>query len=385
MWVTWEGSWTPSETRQDRPNASETLTIIGYEPFIPGRAPGGKIFMYWTARCTTDPWLQGGQCSRFGAYVPDDLREAFPGIDAQSFPRTANLMSLALQQQLVTQYQQLNPKLSMSAGNRQNLQAIIIQQQSSPNITAQSKTLQQPSPVITTVPRQSQAIITPPQTALPKPNPGISNLARAGVFTRGVEEKEVQSSGQPEMDAQSANLETSDVAIIEAGKPELVDPAALTLERPLHVVSANGDAAVLTPGIYEVGTTMDLQLTLAKVGQPTVLVHADLGTHHESIKSSVALLIPGQDEGEEHLVLLISDGTRFDVVGSRSGLTTRSVNRAGALSEKKLKEALIAALAKRNATPPPPCQPNHEATGPRWLPIPCSPQAAQSVPPEGRR
>src|SRR5512147_908039 len=52
MTVQWEGSWTPSETRADRPNASESLTISGFEPFLPDRAAGGTIFMYWTARCT---------------------------------------------------------------------------------------------------------------------------------------------------------------------------------------------------------------------------------------------------------------------------------------------------------------------------------------------
>ena len=41
----WEGSWTPAETNPNKPNASESIEIIGYEPFIPGRAPGGKIYM----------------------------------------------------------------------------------------------------------------------------------------------------------------------------------------------------------------------------------------------------------------------------------------------------------------------------------------------------
>ena len=106
--VRWEGSWTPSERKQDRPNASETLEIIGFEPFLPDRSPGGKIFMYWTARCTRDPWLQSGACNPFGAYVPDDLRQAFTDIDKQSFPRTATIISAADKQRLYAEYQRAN-------------------------------------------------------------------------------------------------------------------------------------------------------------------------------------------------------------------------------------------------------------------------------------
>jgi len=130
---------------------------------------------------------------------------------------------------------------------------------------------------------------------------------------------------------------------------------------------------------------MDLQLTQARVGQPTVLIHAELGTHHVSIKRSIALVKSGQAEDEEHQVLQSPDGTRFDAVCSRSEVTSRSVNKAGTLHENRLKEAVIAAFAKQSATPLPPCQQNPEETGPRWLPIPCSLPAAQSVPPEGRR
>jgi len=129
---------------------------------------------------------------------------------------------------------------------------------------------------------------------------------------------------------------------------------------------------------------MNLQLSLARVGQPSVLIHAELGIHHESIKRSVALVKSGQAEDEEHLVLLTPDDTRLDAVGSRSEGTARSMNKAGALPEKNLKVAMIAALTKQNTTSPPPCQRNPEGTGPRWLPMPCSTPAAQSASPGGR-
>ena len=99
---------------------------------------------------------------------------------------------------------------------------------------------------------------------------------------------------------------------------------------------------------------------------------------------STALLIPSQAENEEHLVLLIPDGTRFNVGGSRSGVMARSMNRAEILPEKKLQEAVIEALVKQSATPPTPCQSNPAEIGPRWIPVPCTLPAAQLVPPEGR-
>ena len=37
-----EGSWTPGETNPNKPNASESLEITGYEPYMPDRAPGGR-------------------------------------------------------------------------------------------------------------------------------------------------------------------------------------------------------------------------------------------------------------------------------------------------------------------------------------------------------
>lgn len=93
-----EGSWTPGEGVNDpkKPNASESLEITGYEPYLPDRAPGGRLFMYWTARCNREPWLSPDdvKCERLGAYFPNDLREAFQHIRTMEpwgvFPSTRN-------------------------------------------------------------------------------------------------------------------------------------------------------------------------------------------------------------------------------------------------------------------------------------------------------
>ena len=359
LYLYFEGRWNPSETRQDMPNAVETLFIENYAPnFIPDRQQRGtggdsRIFVYWTARCTADPWLQGGTCRRFGEYVPDDVRAAIPDIGLRPFPLTGNRISPSLKQQLIKQYQSVNQPRT----EQQSVQSMIIQPQQSQVMTQSQRT---------------QAMTVQPQAALPKPDTGVSALARSGIFARGVEEKEGQTSGQQEKAAQTESAETSDMAVLEEGTPEIAEPAFLTLDRPLHVMNAKGNAVELKPGIYEIGTIMDVLLGLAKEGQPTVLLHAKRAVHSESIKRIIALVIPGQSNDEQHVVLLTPDGTRFDAVGSASGVKSRNIDKVAALPDKKLTDAIIADSAKPAFLSSPSCQPNPAEIGPRWIPVPCA-------------
>ena len=105
-----EASWTPTETDPNKPNASESVEITGFEPFIPVRAPGGRIFMYWTARCKQDPWLQpeGNNCRFFGAFIPEDLRVVVPELQTLNFPKTENMIAPADRQRLHAQYLRVN-------------------------------------------------------------------------------------------------------------------------------------------------------------------------------------------------------------------------------------------------------------------------------------
>jgi len=357
MTLRWEGSWNPSETRQDRPNAVESITITAYEGFLPSREPGAKIFMYWTGRCDKDPWLQPSTCDRLGTYVPDDVREALSQIDHNRFPLTWQSISPTLKQQLVRQYQQVNQPVSTQS----RLQ----------NMTTQQKMAIQPqqSRVITQS-QHTQAMTVQPQAALPKPNAAVSDLARSGIFARGVEDKEGQSTGQQEKDGQPADVETSAMAVLEEGTPEIVEPTAVTLDRPLYIISAKPNAVVLKPGVYEIGTIMGLQLALAKEGQETVLLHAQQGRHDASITQPLALVVPGQKD-DVHLVYLTPDGRRFDAVATSSGVMSRGIDREVALPDTSL-QAAITAASKAGSSESRPCQPNTADTGPRWIPVPCT-------------
>jgi hypothetical protein len=117
---------------------------------------------------------------------------------------------------------------------------------------------------------------------------------------------------------------------------------------------------------------MDLQLGLAKEGQPTILIPANAGTHNESIPRSMALVIPGQSNDEQHIVLLTPHGKRFDAQGSTSGIQSRGTGMVATLPDKILKDAIIQASEQPASEPPPRCHANSEPSGPRWLPVPCS-------------
>lgn len=311
-----EGRWNPSETRQDRPNAVETLFIEDYEQFFPNRQMKGpgerRIFVYWTARCTKDPWLQGGTCQRLGEYVPNDVGEAFPAvIKYKPFPLTGNSMSAKLKQQLIKQYQEVNQPGGAQLKTQQGLQNMVIQSPQSQIAITQSQS------------QRLQDITVQSQGGLPKPSAGA--LARSGVFARGIEEKEAQPSDQQShiKEEQSVNVETSDVAVVEEGSPQINQPVTLTVDRPLHVMNAKGEATELQPGIYEIGTIMDLQLGLAKPGQSTMLLHAHRGTHSLSLQRSIALALPSTSD-DAHIILLTPDGRRFEARGSVAGIKSSS-------------------------------------------------------------
>jgi hypothetical protein len=366
MTVRWEGSWTPSETKTDRPNASETLEITGFEPFLPDRAPGGKIFMYWTARCGKDPWLRAsvtatgqrgsgsispGQlnpfnnlsrvaesdgCAPFGAYVPDDLRQAFPDIDKHSFPRTGTILSATDKRRLNAEYERVNPSYFSRMG---------IQPRPSSNAL--------------------QAPIPPSTGIVPKPS------AQLKIFSRGTETAE---STQPETQgeqAPSVNVAPPSVPPLSEGMDDSpsLPPVVITFDGPLHFISINGEDTPFNAGIYEIEPVLDLQLSLTREGDSPVFLSTTRGTHSETIAHPIALLLPGESNEVRHVVFLTPDGKRFDAVGSKSAVRSRDVTALVALPDSKIRNAMISASS---GAPLPPCKQNSLPYGPRWIPVPCA-------------
>lgn len=358
-----EGRWNPSETRQDRPNAVETLFVENYEQFFLNRQMKGsgerRIFVYWTARCTKDPWLQGGTCQRLGEFVPDDVRAAFPRIiEYKDFPITKDSLSAQLRQQLIKQYQAANPPAPARMSNQQRVHSMMTQPQQAPiakqSPSTQAMVVQPQQSQVVTQSQAGQVLETQPQAALPDTQASAGALVRSGLFSRGVEEKE-----------------TSDPALIEEGRPEIAEPVALKLDRPFHSTDANGDAIELTTGAYEVGPIMDVQLGLAKEGQSTVLLNAKQDRHSFPIHRTLALVIPGPSD-DMHLLYLTADGRRFDAIGFPSAVKPRSIDTIAPLPEKTIEAAVQAASVSLRGVSSPPCRLNPSETGPRWVPVPCT-------------
>ena len=384
MTVRWEGSWNPSETKADRPNASETVEITGFEPFLPGRAPGGKIYMYWTARCTRDPWLQSGGCTLWGAYVPDELRQAFPDIDWQNFPRTGSIISPSDKQRLYAEYLRVNPpyfsqmeksyadylnppvakKFNPAASKFISPQHSSQIQQTAPS---PSSLVTQPSAVPQTSPLPSPSVMQapPPSSSAPTPMKRSSSM----IMPRGVEPEGNQAAGE------APSVSETDSDQVEA-------PVTITFDLPLHFRSVEGDDTVLPAGSYEIESVMDLQLSLTQEEQASVLLPATAGTHRESLTHSMAIVLSGESNDVRHLVFMTPDGKRLEATGSTSGVTSRGPGEAALLiPERKLRDGILATSAFPKSLPPPPCYPSQLPIGPRWLPVPCTMPALPIPPP----
>ena len=325
--VRWEGSWTPSETKTDRPNASESLEITGYEPFIPDRAPGGRVFMYWTARCTGDHWLTSGRCTLFGAYVPEDLREVFPGIQGQGFMKSGSMMTLANKRMFLPLYQQANP----------------------------------PDRIKTDLVNTTERVGNPLSTA--------GMLTDKSTFSsRGVEPGEQASADSTRdetpglKDGQSATLADADS---EIGPPTVT----IKFDHPVHFLSMKGEALVVEAGIYEIESVQDLLLSLAKQGQEAILLPAQQSSYGETIPQPLALLLSGGMNEAQHLVYLSPDGKRYEAVGTTMAVSSRDVTAVVAIPNQRVKDAIAAASS---VGPLPPCKNNTLPVGPRWIPVPCA-------------
>lgn len=377
--LSFEGRWNPSETRQDRPNAVETLFIEHYEQFFPNRQMKGpgerRIFVYWTARCTKDPWLQGGVCQRMGEYLPDDVRAAFPRlILGKPFPLTGNSLSEKLRQQLIKQYQAANQSFVARTRRPQNTQSMMASPQSEIAMESQRTQTMAVQPQPSQVATQSQAahvMEAQPSAEFPKPGASLGALARSGIFARGVEEKDGQTSGQEESGKQPEAVETSDPAVIQEGTPEIAESVALKLEQPFHAMDAKGAAVELKAGTYEIGTILDLQLGVAQEGQRTVLLNTNRDTHQIPIHKTIAVVIPGPSD-DLHLLFLTADGRRFETIGFPSGVKPRSINKIPALPDKTIEAAVRAASVSPRGVSSPPCRSNPDDIGPRWVPVPCT-------------
>jgi hypothetical protein len=292
------------------------------------------------------------------------MREALYQIDHERFPLTWKSISPSLKQQLVKQYQAANQPVSTQS----RIQNMAIQPQQSQAMSTQR--------------RQTQAMTVQPQATPPRSGLIEQPSARLKLFSRGTDAPEqAQPESQDQQDSSAEVTSSSVVSESEAMDDEPVFPqVAITFDQPLHVISAKGEDTLIAAGVYEIEPVLDLQLSLAREGQATVLLPAMQGMHSEAIQQPMALLVQGESNDEQHLVLLTPDGKRFDTIGSTSGVKSRGTNMVVSLPDKTLKDAIIQASAQPASEPLPPCQQNPVPSGPRWLPVPCTMPSIPEIP-----
>ena len=118
----------------------------------------------------------------------------------------------------------------------------------------------------------------------------------------------------------------------------------ITVEKPVHVTTAEGSAVVLDAGEYRLDPAQEW-LKITPSGGDAVdalLLEAQVGKHEESLTDSLALSATGVDADYHHLVLLLPDGKSFEATGSYSGIRSR-----GRLSRLSIKRLRALAASKR--------------------------------------
>lgn len=213
-----EGSWTPGVTNPNQQNASEALELTGYEPYIPDRAPGGRIFMYWTARCDREPWLspEGEKyenCRDRRFYLPDDLVGKVTDLQPLGnfgfliFPRSRNAIPAGDRQQLYARYLQLtSPATKVNPRVKARERAAT---GANPLVKAPS-----PPPPMVELPRQNAPITQPfpipqpaplpPSSVMQAPTPSSSAPAKMNQSPFMVRPRGVEKSPTPHSEPRSA-------------------------------------------------------------------------------------------------------------------------------------------------------------------------------------
>lgn len=99
----------------------------------------------------------------------------------------------------------------------------------------------------------------------------------------------------------------------------------LTLEKAIHVTTAEGSDAVLEPGDYVVEPAQEwLRITLSGESPATaLLVETQVSRHEERLDEPLVLVAEGETGDAYHVVLLLLNGKKYESIGSTSGLRTR--------------------------------------------------------------
>ena len=101
----------------------------------------------------------------------------------------------------------------------------------------------------------------------------------------------------------------------------------ITLEKSIYFIDQSDDEVVVPTGTYELeAADVWLRLIPSNIRTDAVLIKAKSFEHQETISSSVALSLPGNEKDLHHLVLLLPNGKSLEAVGTYSGTRPRRLN-----------------------------------------------------------
>jgi len=116
----------------------------------------------------------------------------------------------------------------------------------------------------------------------------------------------------------------------------------VTLDQPVHFLTAEGSDVVLDAGSYTVEAADGWLKVTPSEGKTVdaLLLEAQSATHEESLTEPLTILVQGETPDVHHLALLLPDGNRFEAIGTYSGI--RSRGRSSYLTAARIR-ALLAA------------------------------------------
>ena len=99
----------------------------------------------------------------------------------------------------------------------------------------------------------------------------------------------------------------------------------VTLDQPVHFLTAEGSDVVLQAGSYTVEAVEEYLKITPSEGRAvdTLLLEVQTATHEESLTEPLALSAQGETPDTHHLALLLPDGKRLEAIGTYSGLRSR--------------------------------------------------------------
>jgi len=101
----------------------------------------------------------------------------------------------------------------------------------------------------------------------------------------------------------------------------------ITLEQPLHFLTVDGNDVLLQPGDYQVRAAEEWLQLIQEGGQKwdAILLEAERSTHEERGELPQAMILPGEEEDWQHIVLLLPDGLSLQALGTLSGIRPRGL------------------------------------------------------------